>query len=552
MSADNMRNFTRKLALAAALVAVVGATGCHAQDWDDPAFVSEQIRSGDRLKAYDKAAKLPEAKQRELVPALVEVYNKDIDKDGSFKLLAVLRDERAKMVYVDALQKAPSSRDKGAAAVALGDLNARDQIKTMVQVFRDVPNEDVRRSILEAFKAMPDPSERALMVDILTNYDPDRESIAYHAFACEVLALIEPTTDAQVEAVVYGMYLDNAKGQNVFKQCASAVFATQKKATPVLLSVLDGTHPKVFKRYQKFPSYVQLTAEIKAVDVLGHLHDPAASDKLLAEVTKVRVAPSSYRNDKLLAWGQNRIQLYVYAMGALADIGSPKLIDVAKPILSFDKKAYAPYADMIDYDKRAKHDVVLAALDGLNKVGDRKALPVLAQCIKDCDIPELKGFDEKFVGQARWEAAQQYARLTDASGVAAYEKALADEKTDYVKEKLVKFKPMVDAAKECDGNIDCWAKMLNDKDPLRAEKAAWELGRGAKGGAAETALLGGLKGDNLALRKVVIHSLFRVGTKAAAEKVKTHMTADRDKRGMEWKDIAFRMNSLYEFLRHAS
>src|SRR5690606_14679403 len=131
-----------------------------------PQYIEKQLREGDRLKALDELVKLPTEKQKETVPALVDLYKQDKDKDRVLTILSQLRDPRAKDVYVDALKNAPSNRDKASAAIALGDIDAKDQIPTMLESFRSVPNQDLRRSILEAFKAMPDASELPLLQEI--------------------------------------------------------------------------------------------------------------------------------------------------------------------------------------------------------------------------------------------------------------------------------------------------------------------------------------------------------------------------------------------------
>ena len=543
---DHKRGGLRVTTAALALVclaAVCGWTGCQEPDWNDVNYIKTQLEEGNRLKAFDEMVKLPDEKKRELVPTLVKLYDEDKDKTKAYAQLALLRDPRAKEVYIDALKNAASNQDKRAAAIALGDIKATDHIPDLIQTFKSVPNEDLRRAVLEAFKAMPDPAELPLLVEILNTYDPDRESIAYHAYACEIIAEVGQATETVVDAVVYGMFLDNAKGQNVANECSVAVFSTGSAATDKLISILQGKHERINARFARYPTYIDGFNEIKAADRLGMLHDPAAIDALLAEMTRTREMPPTYRDQKALQWGSNRLQLFVYIASALGDLKAPNLGETMKPYIFADEKALEPYKTMVDYDKRAKYQIAVGAMDAINRSGDRAGLSVLSEAIQKANFPELKGFGDEAVYQTRWEAAHRYAKLASGAELGAWDKLMENEKEPRVKEEMTKYKPMIVVAQECKDQAPCYGRHLVAKDPIKAEKAAWELGRLAKGGVVETELAKGLKVTNKVVREASILSMFRVGTKASIPAVDEAIKDTSDK------DVKLKLNALKYYLK---
>jgi HEAT repeat protein len=515
------------------------------------ALTDANVPSATAAQAVEKIKSMPGEKQKVFVPDLVTLHSSSRAPAGLFDLLVELRDPAAKPAYVSVLRdKEADNRTRAKAAIALGDIKATDHIDDLATMFRKVANEDLRRSILEAFTAMPDPAAFPVLLEILLNFDPDREPIAYHAYACEVIEATPGVTESVARAATYGMFLDNATNQNVYKECALAVCSAGPRATSEVVTVLLGKHTRINARFQKFPSYIKGNNEVKAADVLGLLRDPAAVDALLGIVTTKPVIPPGYRDQKLVGWASTRIQLFVYSAGALGDIGDPRAVEPLSKYVVQDKKVLEPFNDLIGYDPRSRHDIALAAIDALNTIGDRSGLPHLKRGIQVGDIPELKGFNPSFVYQSRWEAARAYARLATGAELEDYDALIAAEKVADVKKKLVEYRPMLEVAKECGDQAACYGRYLKGTDKLKAEKAAWELGRMEKGGAAEDELLASLGTENIELRKIIIKSLFRVGGKKTNAKVTEVLATEKSRKAPEFQDIHFKMKALRAHARN--
>lgn len=108
---------------------------------------------------------------------------------------------------------------------------------------------------------------------------------------------------------------------------------------------------------------------------------------------------------------------------------------------------------------------------------------------------------------------------------------------------------MLEVAKECGDQAACYGRHLKGADRLKAEKAAWQLGRLGKG-AAEDELLAALDTENLELRKVIIKALFRAGSKKTADKVSAVIEAEKSRKAPEFQDIHFKMKALRAYARN--
>ena len=542
------RRAARGLGVVAVVLVGLLAAACEQPDWKNPEYLSKQVETGDRLRALDEIARLDEEGKARTVPALINAYNNNTDKEKVFAVLAELRDKRAKSVYVDALKHAKSNRDRAKGAIALGEIQATEHIPTMVDIFRNVPNEDLRRSILEGFSAMPDAQAIPLLVEILTTYDPDREPIAYHAYACEVLAAVDQPTDTVVKAVVFGMYLDNAKGQNVAKECSVAVASVGKLASKELLTVAAGKHEKVNQRFAKYSSYIEGTAEVNAIDALGMLHDKETVAQLMELLVARRDAPPTYRNERLLGWGQKRNEFFVATTDALGRIGYPAALEALSKFVMPSDEDLESYKAIIDYDKRMKLFMVEAAIKSVNALGDRKGLEVLATAAQKGDLPDLKGYGDDAVFQSRWQSARAFAMLGTGDDLETWNKMVAAEKVEGMKQKFDEFRPALEAANTCKQDAACYGKLLAGGDPLKAEKAAWELGRMERGGAAEEQLFNGIESTSPEMRSIVIENLYRVATKKTADKIAEVLKKEEDRATPEFKILHVKMKGLMAYI----
>jgi HEAT repeat protein len=515
------------------------------------ALTDPTLPSVEAMKAVEKVKGMPVDRQNVFTADLVALYGTNRAPAGLFAMLVQLRDPAAKSVYAAVLRDRNADiRQRAKAAIALGDIQATDLVDDMSTVFRRMANEDLRRSILAAFAAMPDAGQFPLVIEILNQYDPDREPIAYHAYACEIVEAAANPPESVARAAVYGMFLDNATNQNVYKECSLAVLNSGPSATEELLTVLEGNHAKINARFAKFPTFIKGNNQVKAADTLGLLRDKKASAALLRILSTKPEIPPGYRDNKLIAWASTRIKLFVYAAGALGDIGDVSAVPVLARFVVQDKKVLEPFTDLIGYDPRSRHDLALGAIDALNAIGDPSALPHLKRAIRKGDIPELKGFKAEFVYQARWEAARAYARLGGPDQLAEYKELMEAEKVPGMKKKMAEFLPMLEVAKECGDQVACYGRHLKGADKLKAEKAAWQLGRMPRGGGAEGELLASLGTADLTLRKAVIKSLFRVGTKKTADKVTAQLAREKNRRAPEYKDVHFKMRALRAHARN--
>lgn len=136
----------------------------------------------------------------------------------------------------------------------------------------------------------------------------------------------------------------------------------------------------------------------------------------------------------------------------------------------------------------------------------------------------------------RIEAVQAYSQLADKSEAAAMRTLIAKEPKSEdggYKEEFAKNEPMLSAAEQCDHGVSCWIKKLGDKNALVQQKAAFMLGRLARGNSQAIAALVGppvgakpphppdpLNSPDIKVRFAALNALDHIADKGSPEAVK--------------------------------
>jgi HEAT repeat protein len=131
--------------------------------------------------------------------------------------------------------------------------------------------------------------------------------------------------------------------------------------------------------------------------------------------------------------------------------------------------------------------------------------------------------DKKANPELRIIAVQNYALLANADEGAKLSQAIADEKPSEAggyREKFAEQNPLLDLAKECDTNVDCWTSKAGSADANKARKGAYMLGRYGEGDAkAMAALVGQLGSEDLGVRLAALMALDQIAVKGSPEAV---------------------------------
>lgn len=373
------------------------------------------------------------------------------DSKGMNKEIAIALGEIADPKAAPALLKCLNLKDNYtviAAVEGLGQMKAKEAVDPLIKFARDENTEPfLSKKAIQALGEIGDPKAGDALVD---------------------------------------MMFKERRGVSFYVEASYALYQIGDSVSPMLLPVLEGTDKERFKWAEKNGILAPaLTA--KAAQVLGDLHEQRAEKGLLAAL--------KFNNEML------DIKLFVRmrAADALGRLRSPA---GAKAL-----------ADMLDEEEgNAREEYVRA----LARIGGREA------------IPNLIKTGSKGSWDARQESMKGVAMLGDDRELNVFNKWAEDEpklfaaeckEDDGVKgcadvakavkehtDKIAKWRKILDAAKDCKTDAQCWAKKLTDGHEGVRARAAYEVGR-SKNPALVTELMKHLTEENLETRLAIIQGI---------------------------------------------
>jgi len=300
-----------------------------------------------------------------------------------------------------------------------------------------------------------------------------------------IQALGEIADPKAVDALVDMMFKER-RGVSFYVESSYALYQIGDEVGPKLLPVLEGTDKERFQWAEKNKILAPaLTA--KAAQVLGDLHEMKAEKGLLNAL--------KYNNEML------DIKLFV-RMRAADALGRLRSQAGAKAL-----------ADMLDEEEgNAREEYVRA----LVRIGGREA------------IPNLIKTGSKGSWDARQESMEGVAMLGDDRELNTFNKWLEDEEKLFTaeckdddqvkgcsdvkkgvqdhKDKIAKWRKILEAAKDCKSEAPCWAKKLSDGHEGVRARAAYEVGR-SKDPQLVGDLMKHLTEENLETRLAIIQAI---------------------------------------------
>lgn len=323
-----------------------------------------------------------------------------------------------------------------------------------------------------------------------------------------IVALGDIGDAAATDALVQMMFVE-FQGVSFYPEASFSLFQIGPSVSQALLDLMAGKNDAVNKYFEKTGGIKDTAIKAKAGFVLGDLRDMRAVEPL---IQAFQGAAKATPPDPVVM---------IYASAPLAALGDKKAV----PVL----KEYMMTADA------SQRDPIMRALVQL---GDRTLAVDMIKGMTSADFVERcqKQFEESkencesddtkaALFGAQKAAADHASNLAGAEHAAAYEKVIAEEKNaemvTYFKARLVR----VQAAVECKTDAACWAKKLEDKDPLVREKAAWELSW-LRDPSTMDALAKNLGDKDNYARSAAINAYWAFGDKRAVPVIEGQLKAD--------------------------
>jgi HEAT repeat protein len=502
-----MRN---SFAAAFVLTLSVGLISACQGDPNDPMTWAKQLKNlRTQKEALDHLANMDVDKARAAVPDLIELF-KDSKRPEHLEALARYLDPRTKPIMIEALDYTEDDFDRATiAAGVLGDMKDPEGVAPLIKAAeKELPVKsranNTRIAAMRALVKINDRRAVPTLMKILTTSADEQDFLLNQKAAMGLAEFRDPQA---IPALVKGMFM-TGRGTGIFQECRLALVRIGAPAVDPLIALLQEKNPDIQEMAQKlkFEASPQDggtpgVVPHKAAIVLGDLRAKKAVPALTA---RLRMKP---RGDE-----------HRSALIALGYIATPAAVEA---ILADLKDAKADPAE------RA------SAADALYLSGDRRAVPTLLEVAKSGYV--VSGGQK--ASDLRASSAIALARI---AGKETYDpfKALFDKETA-AQGVFGSALERMNVAKECDRDLACYGKKLNDPLWERSEKAAFAIAFSGNAKQGIPLLLNSMKPitsmvpERYPVHQAILFALARLGTKDCKECIeKLDKQIERDEKAV--------------------
>ena len=489
---------------AVAIFVVVVAAGCQG-DPADPMTWAKQLKDLRMQKeALDHLANMDVEKARPAVPALIDLY-KDTRRSEHLEALARYKDDRAKQLFIDALEYSDDDFDRATiAAGVLGEMKATDAVPPLITAAeKPLPIKsranNAKLAAIRALVKIGDKRAVPTLMKILTTSADEQDFTLNQKAALGLAELRDPQA---IPALLQGIFM-TGRGANIFQECRLGLVRLGAPAIDPLITLFQEQNPDVqaMAKRLKFEQVTPGVVPFKAAVLLGDLRAKKAVPVL---IDRLRVKQRGGEHTAI-----------VIALGQIAD---PSGVDALIRLLK---------------DGKAEPSVRVSAADGLYLSGDRRAVPTLMEVAKSGYVT-VQG---QKASDLRATAAIDLSRIAGKESYDAF-KALAEKESE-AQGVFGMALDRMQVANECDRDIACYGKKLQDPSWTRAEKAAFAIGFSGNAKDGLPLLLAAMKPvasmtqERFPVHQAILYSLARLGSKDCAECVdKLEKQIERDEKAV--------------------
>jgi HEAT repeat protein len=497
---------------------LVSLTGCQG-DPQSPVYWDKQL-NGTR-QAKDKVRLLSHLRDsHHLNPSFLPVLHTHLASERSPEvkgsiahLLAELRDRSSVQPLIEAADlgntdSAGNAMNKEIAA-ALGRIGDPQALPALMRMMNS-RDQYVRIEAINALGA----SKAKEAVEPLMSIANDEEGEPY--VAKRAIQALGEIGDPRAVPTLVRLMFKQRRGVTFYPESSFALFQIGRPAADALLAVLAGKDQGMVA-WARQNRVIEPALYAKSAEVLGDLLEARAENLLLSRL--------KFSSDYL------DLKLFVRLKSAEA-LGRLRCSGAAKPVaamLAAEKEAPAQ-AEYVRALARIASREALPPLLGAAAKGDwegrEQALIAITMLGDERELPSLEKLAklEGSLSQAECKSNRKPDGCQNPSELAKRHVAAIQSHAR-----------RLEVAKACHADPACWAKQLEQKDPLLRERAAYELGRSRKAEMASP-LVKHLTEANLRVRLAVIQALTwlvsdsQEGARAAAgllERIEQQLSAEK-------------------------
>jgi hypothetical protein len=517
------RNAVLSILIAAVAVCLAIGTGCRKGTPTTCKGWAKFLKSP--VKARDAIKNLGDLRCKENLADLEEIFPGSQYKDD---ILQTVKTINAPKESLGLLKKALGDPMAATLAAAVAEDFALAELKpSLLEILTTDRFMKARENALKAVVRIDKDNlkqDEDLLIGLL-RYDPNIQDIRVNALAADFLGQIK--SEKAIPDLIVSLFLRSQRGGAMYTPVRKAIAKIGKPVVGPLATLVTsgGKEPAaVVKDLQdtakKYGLYDwQWLEGPEIIQVLGDLRDHAASEALAKNMAQTLNPPVGVDDRVLRAWQvsqQNRIAM---GMMALWNVAGESIVPKLKEVVT-----------NVDNDAKQRLDTatgvaliqgfvgVQALIDVFKKEEDARFRAPLVK-------PITLGLD--------WAHLDEFTRLVKADKSELVKARIEGDNPD-----AKEFQSMIGVLKDCkEGDTACLVGKLNGKDVIAACKAAVLLGsmKGVDVARAIKGLVEAYPNTDPAtmvdLRRFILLSFWRVGSKANVAELDKMLQSDVDRKG---------------------
>jgi hypothetical protein len=281
-----------KVCLAALIVSgsLTGA-GCRAENWADPQYVAEEILVGNE-KAFQKLGDLDGSGQAACVPALIQAYEQNLNRDRVLETLIEYADPRSRDLLVEILN---GDFDDRAAMAARALAAMGDEASAALIAERLLRTSDRQQfpEFFSALKQLPAAGAADAVARILEVRAERVGGSTTVRDGCQILGAAPNPSESTLRALSFSLVNivpTDGQGGDSFDPCEIALLGHGDAAVPALTEMFNGRYEAANNLLREL-NFHPIGAQRRAAAALSDLHSDAAVASLTAWLQTPHQAP---------------------------------------------------------------------------------------------------------------------------------------------------------------------------------------------------------------------------------------------------------------------
>jgi len=453
--------------LAAAVLAGSLSAGCsRPEDWSDPAYIASMMEVGEQ-RAFDEFTRLSPEQQAEVIPTLVDLYDKNFRRDAVVQALVQAADPAGRDVFMSALDETDALAAQAARGLAaIGDTAAATAI---AQRLAEVNSADAYAPFLEALMEIPTAAAGDVVAEMLMRPAPRIGGVTTVRLGCRFLGTVEDPSDAAIDAMVFGLVnVIPEPYSDALKDCELALVRHGDRAASSLLTLFRGENGEINNHLRSL-RYRPPFGQLYAAGVLSSIHNDATNAGLIEWFSTEHEVPFQElrQMDEVdqSDWYNKHGQMFMWATKALAYRGSEADLATLRALESTEpeENLLSNFSGWFELSAGAEFGLRTAVHEGLGRIGTDEDRALLWSRALEGTVTRGGEF---FTYELRKNALHNLGRTARPGELARYDEVYAAQPESQLLVQFAEQRAYFVLAEECGEDAACYAGIFEDTAPV--------------------------------------------------------------------------------------